>query len=79
MLYLNRAGREMLGIGVDEDIAGLTVKDLHPEWAWNLIREGSRQAAIHHKVWSGETVFRSRSGQEIPTSQVLIAHKGAAG
>jgi len=79
MLYLNRAGREMLGIGVEEDIAGLSVKDLHPEWAWNLIREGSRQAAIHHKVWSGETAFRSRSGQEIPTSQVLIAHKGASG
>jgi PAS domain S-box-containing protein len=79
VLYLNRAGRKMLGIGVDEDITGLTVKDLHPEWAWNLIREGSRHAAIHHKVWSGETRFRSRSGQEIPTSQVLIAHKGAAG
>ncbi|MBU4232151.1 MAG: PAS domain S-box protein, partial [Proteobacteria bacterium] len=79
VLYLNRAGRKMLGIGVDEDIAGLFVKDLHPEWGWNLIREGSRYAAIHHKVWSGETAFRSRGGQEIPTSQVVIAHKGAAG
>ena len=28
VLYLNRAGRKMLGIGVDEDISGLTVKDL---------------------------------------------------
>ena len=79
VLYLNQAGRKMLGIGVDEDIAGLDVKDLHPEWAWNLILEGSREAAIRHKVWSGETTFRSRRGQEIPTSQVLIAHKGAAG
>jgi PAS domain S-box-containing protein len=79
VLYLNQAGRKMLGIGVDEDIAGLIVKDLHPEWGWNLIREGSRQAAIHHKVWSGETTFLSRGGQEIPTSQVVIAHKGAAG
>ena len=79
LLYLNRAGREMLGIGVDEDIAGLNVKDLHPERSWNLIREGSRYAAIRHKVWSGETTFRSRSGQEIPTSQVLIAHRGASG
>jgi PAS domain S-box-containing protein len=79
VLYLNRAGRKMLGIGVDEDIAGLIVKDLHPEWAWNLISEGSRHAAIHHKVWSGETTFRSRRGQEIPTSQVLIAHKDPKG
>jgi PAS domain S-box-containing protein len=79
VLYLNRAGRKMLGIGVDEDITGLIAKDLHPEWGWNLIREGSRYAAIHHKVWSGETTFLSRGGQEIPTSQVVIAHKGAAG
>jgi PAS domain S-box-containing protein len=79
MLYLNHAGRKMLGIGVEEDIASLAIRDLHPEWAWDLIREGSRDAAIHNKVWSGETVFRSRSGQEIPTSQVIIAHKGATG
>ena len=44
-----------------------------------IIREGSRQAAIRHEVWSGETTFRSRGGQEIPTSQVVIAHKGASG
>jgi PAS domain S-box-containing protein len=78
ILYLNRAGRKMLGIGVDEDITGLIVKDFHPEWAWNLIREGSRQAAMHHRVWSGETTFRSRNGEEIPTSQVLIAHRSVA-
>ena len=79
VLYLNRAGRKMLGIGVDEDVSGLIGKDLHPEWAWDLIREGSRHATIHQKVWSAETTFRSRDGQEIPTSQVVIAHKGAAG
>jgi PAS domain S-box-containing protein len=79
MLYLNQAGRQMLDIGADEDIGSLTVRELHPEWAWNLIREGSRNAAIHHKVWSGETAFRSRGGQEIPTSQVIIAHKDASG
>ena len=39
VLYLNRAGRKMLGIGVDEDVSRLTVKDLQPEWAYRLIRE----------------------------------------
>ena len=39
VLYLNRAGRKMLGIGVDEDVSRLTVKDLQPEWASRFIGE----------------------------------------
>ncbi len=79
VLYLNRAGRKMLGIGVDEDVSGLMVKDLQPEWACRLILEQGDIETLHHEVWSGETAFWSRTGQEIPTSQVVIAHEGAAG
>jgi PAS domain S-box-containing protein len=79
VLYLNRAGRKMMGIGVDEDISRLTVKDLHPEWAYRLILEQGDIEAPDQQVWSGETAFRSRGGQEIPTSQVIIAHKDASG
>jgi PAS domain S-box-containing protein len=79
VLYLNRAGRKMLGIGVDEDISGLKVKDLQPEWASRLIRGQGDAEAIGYKVWSGETTFLSRRGQEIPTSQVIIAHKDSKG
>ena len=61
VLYLNRAGRKMLGIGVDEDVSGLTVKDLQPEWAYRLILEQGDVEAIRHEVWSGETAFRSRT------------------
>ena len=35
--------------------------------------------ALGPEVWSGETTFLSRTGQEIPTSQVVIVHEGAAG
>ncbi len=77
VLYLNRAGRKMLGIGVDEDVSRLAVKDLQPEWASRFIRDHGE--AIGHEVWSGETTFLSRRGEQIPTSQVLIAHKDAEG
>jgi PAS domain S-box-containing protein len=79
ILYLNRAGRKMLGIGVEEDISHLTVKDLHPEWAYRLIQEQGAREALHHGVWSEETAFLSRDGREIPTSQVLVAHKDPHG
>ena len=42
VLYLNRAGRKMLGIGVDEDVSRLMVKDLQPEWASRLILRAGR-------------------------------------
>ena len=79
VLYLNRAGRNLLGIGVDENVSGLTVKDLQPEWASRFIRDHGDAAALSPEVWSGETTFLSRTGQEIPASQVVIVHKGAAG
>ena len=79
VLYLNRAGREMLEIGLDEDVSRLTVQDLHPEWAYRLILEQGDLESLGREVWSGETAFRNRRGQEIPTSQVVIAHKGASG
>jgi PAS domain S-box-containing protein len=77
--YLNHAGQKMLGIGLEEDISHLTVKDLHPEWAYRLLREQGESEAVHHGVWSGETAFLSRDGREIPTSQVLVAHKDPQG
>ena len=79
VLYLNRAGRNMVGIGVDEDVSGVRVKDLQPEWAYRLILEQGDIEALRQEVWSGETAFRSRRGQEIPTSQVIIAHKDPKG
>ena len=66
VLYLNRAGREMLGIGVDEDVSRLRVKDLQPEWADRLIQEQGGVGAIRQEVWSGETTFRSRLGKKSP-------------
>ncbi|MFA5110802.1 MAG: PAS domain S-box protein [Desulfobaccales bacterium] len=77
VLYLNRAGRQMVGLGVDDDISHLTVKDLQPEWADRVLLEHGCVEAIRHEVWSGETAFLGPDGREIPTSQVLIAHKNA--
>ena len=79
VLYLNRAGRNLLGIGVDEDVSGLMVKDLQPEWASRFIRDHGDLAALGPEVWSGETTFVSRRGQQIPTSQVVIVHKERRG
>jgi PAS domain S-box-containing protein len=77
--YLNRAGRKMLGIGEEEDISGLRIADTHPGWAGDLVLKEALPRAVESGVWQGETVFVSRDGREIPTLQVILAHRMPAG
>ena len=79
ILYYNRAGRKLLGIGLNEDVTKLSVADLIPNPADNIILTEGVPTAIRQGIWSGETILLSRSGQKIPVSQVILAHKTADG
>lgn len=77
--YMNRAARRMIETGADEDISKIRIPDTHPDWVNRLIREEAHPAAIREGIWEGETAFISRSGKEIPTHQMIMAHKGPDG
>ncbi|HJQ21366.1 MAG TPA: response regulator [Gemmatimonadaceae bacterium] len=77
--YLNRAGRQMLGIGEREDVSRINVADfiargfverMDTEVVPTLMRDG---------VWRGDTVMHDRSGHAIPVSLVTLAHLGPNG
>ena len=51
----------------------------HPEWSRKIMEEVAIPAAIEHGSWSGEMAIFDMDGNEIPVSQVLIAHKDASG
>ena len=75
ILYLNRAGRKMMGVAEDEDLGRYAIADFHPpEVAERIFRAGLPTAA-HDGVWAGEGALRSFAGAAIPVSQVIIAHK----
>jgi diguanylate cyclase (GGDEF)-like protein/PAS domain S-box-containing protein len=74
LLYVNHAGREMLGLGM-EDITRYAIDHCHPEWARKIIMDVGMPAAMRDGIWVGETALLHRDGLEIPTSQVIIAHK----
>jgi PAS domain S-box-containing protein len=78
-LYLNRAGRVMLGIPADEDPTGTPIVEFHPPWAAELVTLVGIPAARATGSWSGETVVRRRDGQEVPISQVILAHRSEDG
>ncbi|MEG4021575.1 PAS domain S-box protein [Microcoleus sp. S13C4] len=72
-VYINKAGRKMVGIDENEDISNRQF----PEFTAASARSTLNQAiatAVSGGVWSGETAFVSASGLEIPVSQVIISH-----
>ena len=73
-LYLNQAGRKMMGFGEDEDLFNITVPMYCASWAVKVANEGMTHASLEG-VWKGEIALLSRHGREIPVSQVIIAHK----
>ncbi|MGI8436191.1 MAG: ATP-binding protein [Chthoniobacterales bacterium] len=78
-LYLNQAGRKLLGVADEKDLIGLQTIDFHPPWAREIISQEALPAAVQKGSWAGETALLNHAGEEVHVSQVLIAHKNAAG
>ncbi|MFB8792187.1 MAG: PAS domain S-box protein [Potamolinea sp.] len=77
--YINSSGRKIFGLTEDEDCANFTIPKAHPNWAYEIVRDQGIPAAIRDGVWVGETAFLRHNKQEIPVSQLIIAHKSADG
>ena len=78
-LYLNRAGRELSGVGPEQDIASLDIAHVHSPEAAQISLEVGLPAALAQGSWSGESSLRARDGRDVPVSQVILAHRDAAG
>ncbi len=77
-VYINKAGRKMMGIDENEDISHRQVGEFSAASARSTLK-GAIATAISEGVWSGETTFVSASGLEIPVSQVIISHSAPDG
>jgi PAS domain S-box-containing protein len=79
ILYVNPAGRRMLGLDETAGLGDLAIVDVHPAWATEIVVKEGIPCAIRDGIWSGETALRNRSGAEIPISQVIVAHRTPGG
>jgi len=79
LLYLNPAGRQMLGLRPEEDITRKRMCDHMDADALGTIRYTAIPAAIENGLWVGESRMRDSSGRDLYTSQVIIAHHGEDG
>ncbi|MGI0490343.1 AAA family ATPase [Alkalinema pantanalense CENA528] len=55
------------------------ISECHPQWTNQIIREQGLPIAIQQGSWSGEVVLLDTHNQEVPVSQVIIAHKSESG
>lgn len=78
-LYLNRAGRDMLGYGPDDDLAHVPVSSYVTSGERARIGREGIPAASKEGIWVGETVLSSTTGAEVPVSLVIMAHRNEAG
>ena len=79
IVYMNRAGRTMLGIGQDEDVTKLKISDMHPDWTMAMFANEVFPATMKDGIWKGECAFLGRDGREVPVSMVLLCHKSPSG
>ena len=79
LLYLNRAGRRILGIPQDADLRGLHVSKLHPGDIFPLYAEEVARTMRTDNVWTGETQVRATDGRVIDVSAVVQAHRDGTG
>jgi len=77
ILYLNEAGRRMLEWS--HGIEKMEIKNLHPQWAGEKIKNIGLPESVKHGAWRGETAIVNATGKEIPVSQVIISHKDREG
>ena len=79
VIFINRAGRDLLGIPREEDVTGHFIARCHPPAAMKLIETEVLPTAIRDGSWRGETSLLTRDGREIPVSAVVLSHRDAAG
>lgn len=72
--YMNRAGRQLLGFGLKEDISRLGLKNLLTRSAEEIIFKVGLPAAIRDGSWKGQTMFKTKDGREIPVAQTILVH-----
>jgi PAS domain S-box-containing protein len=79
ILYTNRAGRKMLGVGQEEDITASRIADYYDEKNGRVMAEVVIPTAIQAGSWVGEVVMRSREGKPVQVSAVIMVHRPSDG
>lgn len=77
--YLNGAGRQLLGLGAEEDVNVRCIQDFFLEGTAQQQISQALTAVHQYGVWNGESVLRVSENIGLPVSQVILAHRNTEG
>ncbi len=78
-IFLNSAGKKLLGLKDEVEVSNLSIEGSHPEWASQIVLKQGLPTAAKKGIWQGETALLHKDGYETPISQIIIAHKSEEG
>ena len=79
LVYLNRAGRRMLGMDQLADLTRYNLQEFHDATNAHVVLTEGIPTAMREGAWSGETEIMALDGHAIAISQVILAHKAPDG
>ena len=77
LVYMNKAFRDEMEIGKDENINELNIADFVADAKMNT--GPVMDDLLNAGKWIGENIFKARSGKLIPVIQVIVLHKNEKG
>lgn len=75
--YMNRGGRQLIGLSQSADITKMKISDFHPDETAQLIANEGLPTAAKDGFWHGETRLLANDGEEIPVAQVILCHRNS--
>jgi PAS domain S-box-containing protein len=79
-IYLNAAGRRMIGLAPDFPVEKLQIEDYYPPESRSLFNDVVLKAVAARGVWSGETFFHNvQTHERIPVSDTHFLIRDASG
>jgi PAS domain S-box-containing protein len=75
VLWNNAQAKKIIGLPPDADVTHTKISQYHPQWALTLVQNQGLPTAAREGFWMGETALLCSDGNEIPVSQMIIAHK----
>jgi PAS domain S-box-containing protein len=79
-MYLNAAGRRMVGLAADVPIETVQIVDCYPRELRPFVTDVLMKTMLEQGVWSGETFFRNfQTDERIPVSDTHFLIRDASG
>jgi PAS domain S-box-containing protein len=78
-IWNNSALKKLRGLDANAVVTQQNAADYHPQWAVEMLEQQAIPIAIAQGSWLGENVLLDAEKQQIPVSQLLLAHRSPHG